>query len=1231
MSTCFVGIHAVPPMVNELSDDLRENYKIDKERPPEGEWPPHQPSSIVNLALIHYNNGRTQQELIEISKRCKEGASLVDNLTASHSNVTIHVGEIFMPKDDSKVPKHILIEGAPGIGKTVLAREIVYQWANGKILNEYKLVFLLYLRDPILHEVKSINKLLELFTSENIPDLRKYVMKSRGENVAFVFDGFDEYPAVLQSKSFITDLIKGVKDGKMFYNSTVVVTSRPTATLFLHHLVDRRIEILGFPKEERDKYVSLSLCGSLNKKQQLDKYLKQHPIIDNLCYIPLHLAILIYLFQQDSLPKTLTEMNESFIINTIYRYLEKNKSTPSGVVKKLKDLPEDIIEFIYKLSKLAFRGLESNQLVFTLDQIREMCPEVDDISGAINGFGLLQAVQHFPKKGAGRTTSVNFLHFTMQEYLAALHVSRFHSRYQLYLMRKTFWDGQFNFMWMIFVGIVGTNSKTFTSFITQDHRHSHFDTRDTDDVFPFISNGNQSEKVMTSGTNIPSRNLASPFTILDVPVDDNIYDDKRKCLHLFQCYMEAESDTEIPQEISSIFTDGKIILNNITLLPHHISSLIYFMSASSMQQWKVLEMCHCNLGDIGMNSFLEHVIKNDENMSTLEYVDLSGNKSSPWGVYCAIIRHCCVDRLTLCGDEGMKECVKEITYSLQINTILQSLTLCNIKSTCTLLVIKDLLVNNTMLKELNLHWTSKDIQIICGKLTVVTAQHYVNDDIKSSLNEYTGFIPSFDKEVESIVVNLISGLHAITSQELIFSLNRITDDAVIFIIDCLKYKNTLRKLDLAHNYISYSGMNHLSKFIKHPIPLEYVDLSDNKSSPWGVYCTVIKHCCVSSLTLCGDEGMKEYAEEILDSLRTNTILQLVTFCASRVKMSRFKERYQDVLIIDGKLYFTAPSNNEGIQGNTMLPVANNRMVNVKVLCAGDDDKWFPGTIINLSRTVIDDDAACLISFGLYNNATIRELDLSSNLITDKGIFFICDCFRRSCSLHTLILTNNLISYKGAKMISEIIVNKAIQKFDISQNNIRDKGAEAISECLKTNNTLQELNLSDNRITSEGARKVAEAIKVNKSLIKLDVSQNAMCDDGVMYISDSLKHNNTLLELNLSDSGITNEGLKYIAEAIQVLQKLILSHNDISDEEIIMQCLEDNNALNELDLSDTSIDKEKLQLTSWHTVKVIDNTLPYRTENTIVLQRKLPRTFEAIKSAKTKRRLAMHFKSVHQQK
>jgi len=302
--------------IDKLANDLRTDYKETRQKSQDEVWPPNQPSSIVSVVLIHYGSTRTQQELIEVTKRFKEGAPAIDELVSSHSRVTKDIKKIFTadPINPSITPKRILIEGAPGIGKTVLAKEIAFCWANDELLKDCKLVLFVYLRDPRIHKVKSIDDLFEMFAFEKMPlGLKQYISHyNMGKNIAFVFDGFDEYPSFMQRNSLITDIIEGKNDGRIFQHSIVVITSRPSATLFLHGKVDRRIEILGFAKEERDKYITLSVNNSPSKKQEMDKYLKLHPIINSLCFIPLHLAILVFLFKMDSLPQTLTEMNEFF-------------------------------------------------------------------------------------------------------------------------------------------------------------------------------------------------------------------------------------------------------------------------------------------------------------------------------------------------------------------------------------------------------------------------------------------------------------------------------------------------------------------------------------------------------------------------------------------------------------------------------------------------------------------------------------------------------------------------------------------------------------------------------------------------------------------------------------------------------------------------------------------------------------------------------------------------------
>ena len=654
-------------MLRTICNHLCDTHKRTRFTPKGAEWPPNVPKLIVSVAQIHYKGKRTQQELLEMATIHKEGSLAIDKFTQEpsikkprldYSRVTKNITDIFAadPTDltetgsgstSTKAPKRILIEGAPGIGKTVLAKEISYQWAAKEILTEIKIVFLLYLRDPQLQSITTPKQLVEYMSmghldDEQITTFNKYLLNTKGQELCIVMDGFDEYPNILQKCSFIVDIIKR----EVLPGAIVVITSRPTATVSLHDQVDRRIDILGLPKEEQKKYISQALSSTPDKKVELERHLKRQPVINVLCFVPLHLAILLYLFQQGCLPETLTEMNESFILHTIYRHLEKYGLAPSGPVNKLAKVPKPVLDIVYKLSKLAFNGLQENKLLFTFDEVKEVCPHVDETVGAINGFGLLQAVQHYPSKGAGTTTSLNFLHYTMQEFLSALHVSKLPSDQQSLLMEKTFWDGHYNFMWMMFVGIVEIESDAFKNFVSKGKVYQR-------------KRGIRMAK--------------------------NILSDKRKRLHVFQCYMEAKSSAEAPDVITDMFKDGKINIKGVKLLPHHISSLMTYVSNSSMQ-WNTLQLKQCNITDIGM-SVLEQFIS--DNTSTLEYADLSGNNSSPWGVYCAIIR-------TLCGDHGIEDYVSKIKDCLQMNTKLISLTLCNITNNGVISISEAIQGNTTL-------------------------------------------------------------------------------------------------------------------------------------------------------------------------------------------------------------------------------------------------------------------------------------------------------------------------------------------------------------------------------------------------------------------------------------------------------------------------------------------------------------------------------------------------------
>ena len=1101
--------------------------------------------------MITYNDRPSERQYIKIAK---QGSDAVDKTVKKyyqapsakkvrHDKVKVikDINNIFDTDTKGKKPKCILIEGAPGIGKTILAQHIAHSWAKNELLTEVDILFLLFLRDPNLQQIKSTREFInyvsmEYFSNEKVTEFTRELENTKTNKICFVLDGYDEYPFP-QYRSFITDLIYG----GIFSASLVVVTSRPIATLNLHKIPNlEKIEILGLAKEERDEYISQALCGSSEKIKELEKYLKQQPIINGLCYIPLYLAILLYLFENQCLPKSLTEMNESFILHTVYRHLNKYEQAPSFVVTKIANLPI-FKDFMVKIVTLAFNGLQNNQLVFKNTEIDF------DVVGkheTKNGFGLLQAIEHYPKKGVGKAISFNFLHFTIQEFLAAYHVSMLSDERQSMYMKETFWKHQYSFMWMMYVGLVGVNSDIFVQFISKGKTYKNIE----------------------KGLKITS----------------TIQNDKTKKLHVFQCYMEANSNvTELPLAIFSMFKDGKVHFNNITLLSYHVSSLTSFMSMAPMNvPWKTLELKNCKLDDAAMNILELFIVDNQEKIATLETVDLSENLSSPWSVYCCIIKYCKAGSLTLYGDvkHEFKGYIDGLQDSLESNGRLKVITLCGIKGS-ELLFLKEVLSCTTTLNVLNV-----SLKQATDKILIQSYYNEVNVNVRGELNIST--LQSID----------ISG-------------QSIDDQSVFYIAFGLSLQNNavLKSLNMSHNGITDLGLLAVGNSLKGNT-IHDLDVSNNLFTSQGMinFLKINQNLGLQKLNVSGLSISDKDANDISDFVNNSQTLLCFIMSKPVGFSSEGARMFVDALDKD----------------NATLQILNISEMNLTDDGAPALSCFIKNNVVSemcLSRNRITEKGAKILAKAIKNNTSLTVFDISENWIENKGIV----CFLKKVSkskdsnLRKFLVTGNMITTSCTKQIQEklkkisapLIVcssksdlilngNKLIIKmarFTISNSEVlKDSDSElAVKEipdaeyrikfvcsCLSDNCYLTSIKLSKMEITNESAEKLAKVIECNVVLEDLDISDNLLGDNGVCIISNSLKHNRTLQTLNISKNGISSDGAEKLADALVHkencrLKKLNISENDISGPSIVA-ILDSNSSLEELDVSNNNIDEDTLQ-------------------------------------------------------
>ncbi|XP_072133649.1 NACHT, LRR and PYD domains-containing protein 3-like [Mobula birostris] len=327
-------------------------------------------------------------------------------------------------RSKSKSRSSATVAGVAGIGKTTMVQKIVYDWATGKIYQQFQFVFSFKFRD--LNAINQRINLRELILDQYpyFGNILREVWKNP-EGLLFIFDGLDEFKHRIDFADSrrdtepkhqcpdpewwceVSDIVYSLIQGKLLPGCSVLVTTRPTA---LHLLEKAEIsvwaEILGFDSEERKEYF-IRHFEDQTVAAAVFKHVKENEILYTMSYNPSYCWILVLalgpFFTQrvrdpQRVPKTITQLYSYYIYNIL-----KNHGREIGN-------PRDVF---LRVGQMAFRGVYDKKIVFTDGDLINYNLQPSQF---LSGF-LMELLE---REDSARSVVYTFPHLTIQEFIAAV-------------------------------------------------------------------------------------------------------------------------------------------------------------------------------------------------------------------------------------------------------------------------------------------------------------------------------------------------------------------------------------------------------------------------------------------------------------------------------------------------------------------------------------------------------------------------------------------------------------------------------------------------------------------------------------------------------------------------------------------------------------------------------------------------------------------------------------------
>ena len=980
----------------------------------------------------------------------------------------------------------ILIEGEPGIGKTILSSEIAAQWANSVLLEDKALLLLLFMRQPETKSISNVKSLVEHFFHDDIPlanEITEWLIDSNGKHLTILLDGYDEASTYSLFFDFVNKLILC----KTLPECGLVITSRPAESLHLHDHINCRAEILGFTEQSRQQFMKLYIEKQEKQKQIyqtnkqdiiehnikkkieiIQKVLKHNPIINTLCYIPLNATMLLLCLTQSEeetdLPTTTTSLYERFIIITMKRFL-RTKPGYTDTIFSIKDLPNAFYQTFQQLSNFAFSAsidMDENkymQLVFELADIEANC---ENFISHGYGLGLLKPASFLNMGIQNRYSSYNFLHKSIQEYMAAYHIASLPSSILSNLLNKKFWNSNYFNIWVMYIGITGGEQKEFRLFLSG----SRF-------------------KLFTPN---PSK------------ISNKILNDKIKCLHLLRCLSEAQ-ESKFLGSIQNIF-EGKIIdLSNKILTETDIKVLAVLLLDLPGGPW-TLNLSGCNINNKCCKVLFE-TFASQTVTAYIKTVNISFNS-----IYSENLYRLCHEIFKLWKTEEVILPIDALNTSVAISRIEHFMN------------IVDGLIQT--------------YQSSSGKLMILYQANQARLIVVYSDLKYVKCFQLKDCDLNEntakrLKISVTKGLKSHRIGHIYFS--------------CSIYKNydvdTLSYIKRNFKRIKFCGLNMHSKGVYLLDNVSEINLqieSDPLTCLVDFLAAVLHNNAQVSTS-------SAYLSMLSEKIREETKRNFSDISTIKV-LDMANNNLSDCLADDIELILSCNKLEEVYLGGNNLQEAGMTKI-AEALQYNSFLKVFDISSNHInSKAVIT--AINRIANILAKNTQLEELYLGENILQPRGIFEISLGLQYTSSLKVFDISNNDISIEGTDDIVFIVSKQVeLEKLILNGNDLQDGLIVIINE-LKCHGTLKLLDISDNNADIKTMDKIAVVLSFQTNLEKLYLGGNNMINTKTLQALQYFLPLTTFDISRISMADKTIETLSTASSHVAHMQALLLIyHTDFS--------------------------------------------------------------------------------------